>query len=166
MLGLSADRAMQALVSFPGLPHRLEQVATIEGVRFVNDSKATNAAAAARALATFENVRWIAGGISKAGGIESLSSYFPRIAHAYLIGEASADFAATLGDRVPHTSCVDLTSAVAAAFDDAQAGPAGSVVLLSPACASFDQWPNFEARGDDFRDQVRALANHDRGVPC
>ncbi len=166
MLGLPADRAMQGLVSFPGLPHRLEQVATIEGVRFVNDSKATNAAAAARALATFDNIHWIAGGIAKAGGIESLSPYFPRIARAYLIGEASTGFAATLGDRVAHTSCVDLTSAIAAAFDDAQARPGGSVVLLSPACASFDQWPNFEARGDDFRGQVRALANRDRGAPC
>ena len=157
-LGVPVEPAMRALAAFPGLPHRLEQVATVDGVRFVNDSKATNADAAARALATFDNIHWIAGGIAKAGGIAALEPYFRRIAHAYLIGDAAAQFAATLGERVPHTPCGDLASALAAAFAGARAGPDGAVVLLSPACASFDQWADFEARGDDFRDRVDGLA--------
>ena len=157
-LGMPAEPAMRALAAFPGLPHRLEPVATIDGVRFVNDSKATNADAAARALATFENIHWIAGGIAKAGGIAALEPYFGRIAHAYLIGDAAAQFAATLGERVPHSACGDLPSALAAAFAGARAGPEGAVVLLSPACASFDQWTDYGARGDDFRDRVDGLA--------
>ncbi len=162
-LGIPVAPAMRALAGFPGLPHRLEAIATIDGVRFVNDSKATNADAAARALATFENIHWIAGGVAKAGGIAALGPYLHRIAHAYLIGEAATAFAATLGDHVPHTSCGDLASALAAAFAGARAGPVGAVVLLSPACASFDQWPNFEARGDDFRGQVHALLHDFEG---
>ena len=157
-LGMAVEPAMRALAAFPGLPHRLEPVATVEGVRFVNDSKATNADAAARALATFDNIHWIAGGIAKAGGIAALDPYFGRIAHAYLIGDAAAQFAATLGERVPHSACGDLDSALAAAFAGARAGPDGAVVLLSPACASFDQWPDYAARGDDFRDRVDGLA--------
>ena len=136
----------------------------------VNDSKATNADAAARALATFENIHWIAGGIAKAGGIATLEPYFGRIAHAYLIGDAAAQFAATLGERVPHSACGDLPSALAAAFAGARAGPEGAVVLLSPACASFDQWADYEARGDDFRDRVdglaRDLADRKRVASC
>ena len=170
-LGVTNADACAALPSFPGLPHRLEYIATIDGVRFVNDSKATNANATARALATFENIHWITGGIAKAGGIESLADCFPRIAHAYLIGEAADAFAATLGDRVDYTICRTLEQAVATAAARARATPGRDpVVLLSPACASFDQWANFEARGDGFRRLVAALADHElvanRGGRC
>ena len=163
-LGVSSEDACAALPSFPGLPHRLELIATIDGVRFVNDSKATNADATARALATFENIHWITGGIAKAGGIEPLASLFPHVAHAYLIGEAAATFSGTLGSHVPHTIAGTLEKAVAAAFEQSRETRGGnSVVLLSPACASFDQWVNFEARGDEFRTRVTAL-KADRGV--
>jgi UDP-N-acetylmuramoylalanine--D-glutamate ligase len=147
-----------AIRSFPGLAHRQERIAEIDGIVFVNDSKATNADAAARALACYSAVYWIAGGVAKAGGIASLQALFTRIRRAYLIGEAAEDFAATLGARVPHRVVGDLPNAVAAAFADAKAdGVAGAVVLLSPACASFDQYANFEARGDHFRSVVAAL---------
>ena len=155
--GVAAPVAAACLRSFPGLAHRLEQVAVIDGVRYVNDSKATNAAAAAKALAAHERVLWIAGGRAKAGGIEALAPLFGRIDHAFLIGEAAEGFAATLGDAVPHTLCGDLETAVGRAAG--LAGP-GAVVLLSPACASFDQFADFEARGDAFRDLVEDLPGH------
>lgn len=158
-LGVSGEAAGRALASFPRLPHRLEPVATIGGVRFVNDSKATNAAAAARALACYRNVYWIAGGRPKEGGIAPLEPYFARIAHAFLIGEAASPFAQTLKGRVPFSLCGDLATAVGAAAAAAWTkGRADSVVLLSPACASFDQWADFEARGDGFRALVGSLA--------
>ena len=135
----------------------MEQVGRKGGVLFVNDSKATNADAAARALASFTDIFWIAGGKAKAGGIASLAGFFPRIRKAYLIGEAAPDFASTLAD-VPHAITGTLDRAVAlAAADAAAAGIGEAVVLLSPACASFDQYPNFEVRGAAFRDLVRAL---------
>jgi UDP-N-acetylmuramoylalanine--D-glutamate ligase len=156
-LGLDAPTIVTAIMSFPGLAHRQERVGEIEGVAFVNDSKATNADAAARALGCYPAIYWIAGGVPKAGGIAELTGYFARIRHAYLIGEAAAAFAETLG-AVPHTIVGDLESAVQAAFRDAKAAhEPGAVVLLSPACASFDQYPNFEARGDHFRRLVDAL---------
>jgi UDP-N-acetylmuramoylalanine--D-glutamate ligase len=124
----------------------------------VNDSKATNADAAARALACFTDIFWIAGGKPKTGGIVSLAEFFPRIRKAYLIGEAAADFAATLDGKADHVIVQTLDRAVAAAAKDAEAsGHNGAVVLLSPACASFDQYPNFEVRGDKFRELVRAI---------
>lgn len=152
--GIAPAILAQALASYPGLPHRQETVAEIGGVRFVNDSKATNADAAARALGCYARVRWIAGGKAKEGGIDGLRAFFPRIAHAYLIGEAANDFARSLGD-VPHTLAGDLESAVRLAAKDAQAG---DVVLLSPACASFDQFRSFEHRGETFRELVGRLA--------
>ena len=163
-LGLSSEEACAALPSFPGLPHRLELIATIDGVRFVNDSKATNADATARALATFENIHWIAGGIAKAGGIQPLTSHFPHVVHAYLIGEAAEAFSGTLGVGVPHTVTGTLDRALADAFERCRGAPRGDgpVVLLSPACASFDQFPNFEARGDAFRTRVNALKADNR----
>lgn len=158
-LGVPSAVAGGAIISFPGLAHRMEPVATLNGIPFVNDSKATNAQAAAQALACFDNIYWIAGGRPKAGGIDSLAPFFSRIAHAFLIGEAAEAFARTLKGRVAVTRSGDLESAVRAAAAAATANPGNrGVVLLSPACASFDQWPDFEARGDAFRDTVNALA--------
>lgn len=160
-LGFDAARIAEGLARFPGLAHRMEQVARIGGVRFVNDSKATNADAAARALSSFERIYWIAGGVPKAGGIESLGPLFGRVARAYLIGEAAEAFAATLGEAVPHAQFASLEEAVAAAARDA-AGDDNAVVLLSPACASFDQFSDFEARGEAFKAAVRALSGASR----
>lgn len=159
-LGLSPRAIGDGLRSFPGLAHRHESVATIDGVRFINDSKATNADAAAQALSIHQdNIYWIAGGVAKDGGIESLRRFFPRIAKAYLIGASAQDFAKTLrGDSVAYDMSEDLAGAVARAFSDARAsGKPGAVVLLSPACASFDQFVDFEARGDHFKHCVAAL---------
>ncbi len=157
-LGLAPDAVAAALATFPGLAHRMEIVAQRGRVLFVNDSKATNADAAARALATFDPVYWIAGGQAKAGGIETLADYFPRIAKAYLIGEAADAFSATLARRVPHMLAGDLAAAVRlAAADAALDGADEPVVLLSPACASFDQFTDFEARGDAFRQAVAEI---------
>ncbi|MFZ5790720.1 MAG: UDP-N-acetylmuramoyl-L-alanine--D-glutamate ligase [Pseudomonadota bacterium] len=162
-LGLGRQAILEGLKTYPGLAHRQELIATIEGVRYVNDSKATNADAAAKALACYEPIYWILGGKPKEGGIASLESYFGRIAHAYLIGEASAEFARTLHGRVPATECGTLDRAVAAAHAQAQADRRpGAVVLLSPACASFDQFANFEERGDAFRKLVLTLDGGDR----
>jgi UDP-N-acetylmuramoylalanine--D-glutamate ligase len=146
-----------AIASFPGLAHRQELVAEIDGVRFINDSKATNADATARALACDDDIIWIAGGRAKAGGIAALASLFPRIRHAFLIGEAADDFAKTLDGKVPYTQSGELAAAVAAAAELARSGPRPSVVLLSPACASFDQFPDFEARGEAFRAAVMGI---------
>jgi UDP-N-acetylmuramoylalanine--D-glutamate ligase len=124
---------------------------------FINDSKATNADAVAKALACYQNIFWILGGQAKEGGITELSEYFPRIAHAYLIGDAAQEFAKTLGEQVPHTQCGTLDKAVEQAAKDAKAKGSGSVVLLSPACASWDQFTSFEHRGDVFRELVKTL---------
>jgi len=157
-LGLAPDAIQQGLVSFPGLAHRMEQVARKDGALFVNDSKATNADAAARALASFADIFWIAGGKAKTGGITALSGYFPRIRKAYLIGEAAGEFAGTLQGKVPFIVAGTLDRAVElAARDAAEAGLSESVVLLSPACASYDQYRNFEIRGAAFRDAVLRL---------
>lgn len=147
------DAIAAALASFPGLPHRLEIVSRIGAIEFINDSKATNADSTEKALASFAgNIYWIAGGRAKAGGIASLAPYFPRIAKAYLIGEATEEFAAALGGDVAHECCGTLDAAVRQAAADAlAAAKPESVVLLSPACASFDQFRNFEVRGDAFK---------------
>src|SRR5439155_19497362 len=151
-LGLSGEAIQQGLVSFPGLAHRMEQVARKGGVLFVNDSKATNADAAARALASFTDIFWIAGGKAKTGGITSLCGYFPRIRKAYLIGEAAGEFAGSLQGKVPFIVAGTLDRAVELAASDAAASDAKEpVVLLSPACASYDQYRNFEIRGSAFR---------------
>jgi UDP-N-acetylmuramoylalanine--D-glutamate ligase len=157
-LGVGKDALQNGLRSFPGLAHRMEQVGQRGNVLFVNDSKGTNADAAAHALSSFADIFWIAGGLAKAGGITGLAEYFPRIRKAYLIGEAAQEFAGTLGDRVPHEMSGTLEVAVASASRDAEAsGLHDPVVLLSPACASFDQYRNFEIRGTKFRDLVNAL---------
>jgi UDP-N-acetylmuramoylalanine--D-glutamate ligase len=158
-LGVPAADVAAALKTFPGLPHRLEEIGRIGRTVFINDSKATNADSAATALAAFErDVFWIAGGRPKQGGIVSLAPFFPRVAKAYLIGEATEAFALTLDGRVPLIRCGTLDNAVAAAAADAAAsGASEPVVLLSPACASFDHYRNFEVRGDAFRTMVAAL---------
>lgn len=156
-LGVGSDVLQQGLRSFPGLAHRMEQIGRSGRVLFINDSKGTNADAAAHALSSFRDIFWIAGGKPKTGGIESLREFFPRIRKAYLIGEAAEEFAKTLGD-VPHVISRTLDAAVPHAARDAEAsGLAEPVVLLSPACASFDQFPNFEKRGDHFRDVANGL---------
>ena len=158
-LGVAPGRIMAGIRSFPGLPHRMELVGEVEGVRFINDSKATNAQAAEQALKTYPKVHWIAGGMPKAEGIKPLEPWFDRVAQAYLIGESEAAFAKTLKGHAPTVSCGTLEAATQAAFDAAKAsGDPDAVVLLSPACASFDQYKDFEARGDAFRDLVQRLA--------
>ncbi len=154
-LGLGPRDIAAALESFAGLPHRSQLIAEKRGVRYVNDSKATNAASAARALAAFSGIRWIAGGLGKEGGIAACAHYLDRVAKAYLIGHAAPDFAVQLGDT-PQEICGDMATAVARAA--AEALP-GEVVLLAPAAASFDQYPDFEARGADFAALVAALPN-------
>ena len=156
--GVSAEAATVAIRSFPGLAHRQELVATIDGVRYINDSKATNADATEKALACYSEIYWILGGLPKAGGITPLTPYFDRVRHAFLIGRATEEFAATLDGSVPYTSCGDLKTALAAASERARRDAlASAVVLLSPACASYDQFANFEQRGDIFRDLVAEL---------
>ncbi|SCX30740.1 UDP-N-acetylmuramoylalanine-D-glutamate ligase [Agrobacterium sp. DSM 25558] len=157
-VGVSVDEVKAGLNSFPGLKHRMQPVGRRGNVTFVNDSKATNADAAAPALSSYDRIYWIAGGLPKAGGISSLSPQFSHVAKAYLIGEAAPDFAATLGESVPYEIAGTLDKAVAHAAADAQAdGRDGNVVMLSPACASFDQYKNFEIRGDSFVGHVAAL---------
>lgn len=157
--GLAPDAIYAAMKTFGGLRHRLQLAATINGVRFINDSKATNADATANALEPYDQIYWIAGGKPKEGGIAPLAKYFPKIAHAFLIGEASEQFAATLKGKASYTPCVTLAvaleKAASMAFSEKKKG---AVVLLSPASASFDQFKNFEERGDKFCEQVEALA--------
>ncbi|TGD98976.1 UDP-N-acetylmuramoyl-L-alanine--D-glutamate ligase [Methylobacterium nonmethylotrophicum] len=162
-LGVTPDAFAAALASFPGLPHRMEEVGRRGPVLFINDSKATNADSTEKALSAFQQIHWILGGKPKEGGIASLAPYFPRIAHAYLIGAATEVFAATLDGQVPYSRCGTLAAAVAEAAAAAERqGTTGDsaaepVVLLSPACASYDQFRSFEDRGDQFRGLVRAL---------
>ena len=157
-LGLTPEAIAAGLRSFPGLAHRMEEVGRLGRVLFINDSKATNADAAAKALASFDNIYWIAGGLAKAGGIAGLESFYPKIARAYLIGDAAQAFAAHLDENVPHRISVTLERAIAEATRDALAsGMADPVVLLSPACASYDQFPSFTARGDAFKAMVGGL---------
>jgi UDP-N-acetylmuramoylalanine--D-glutamate ligase len=158
--GMPGKQAVRGLLSFPGLAHRMETVGQIGKVRFVNDSKATNADAARQALASYPSVYWIVGGRAKTDGIGGLADLFPRVTRAYLIGEAEAAFEATLAGRAECRRCGTLEAATAAAAHDARASGKEAVVLLSPACASFDQFPDFEARGDAFRAAVADLTTH------
>lgn len=152
-LGLGPKTIEAGLASFRGLPHRSEPVAEINGVRFVNDSKATNVDSAAQALRAFPRIRWIAGGLGKDGGIASLAPDLGSVVKAYLIGHSARAFALQLG-ATPHEICETLDQAVTRAAAEAQPG---EVVLLAPAAASFDQYRDFEARGDHFRTLVQAL---------
>ena len=158
-VGLSREEIAAGLASFPGLAHRMEEIGRLGRVLFINDSKATNADAAAKALASFTSIYWIAGGLAKAGGLAGLERYFPEIRHAYFIGDAAAAFSRAVEGALPNRISGTLDAAVADAARDALAsGDAEPVVLLSPACASFDQFPNFEVRGNAFRAAVAALS--------
>ena len=157
-LGVAEPAIADGIRTFPGLPHRQQRIATDDGIAWINDSKATNADAAARALGCYDRLVWVAGGQAKAGGIEPLAPYFPRIAHALLIGRDAPRLAETLtAHGVPYTIPGTLDAAVPAARALARRLDAPTV-LLSPACASFDQFSGFEARGDRFRDLVLAPA--------
>ncbi len=164
--GLSPAEIAAGLKSFAGLSHRMEQVARRGKVLFVNDSKATNADAAGKALASFTDIYWIIGGRPKEGGLAGLEPFFPRIARAYLIGEAAEAFARQLGGDVDHVHCATLDRAVeVAAADASRSGGSEPVVLLSPACASYDQFANFEQRGEAFRRIVMALDGAEQVKP-
>ncbi len=154
-LGLSDEAIQSGMRSFPGLAHRMEEVGRRGPTLFINDSKATNADSTEKALASFDRILWILGGKPKEGGIASLRPYFERIAKAYLIGAATEEFAATLEGSVPFARAETLDKAVELASRDSEGQE--TVVLLSPACASYDQFPNFEIRGNRFRELVRAL---------
>ena len=156
-LGLTPEEAAEGLMTFPGLAHRMETVGQLGRVRFVNDSKATNADAARQAMGSYPKFYWIAGGQPKEGGIEGLSDLFPRIEKAYLIGEAAPDFAGVLAGKADAIECGSLERAVQLAYADAAATGQDAIVLLSPACASFDQFTDFEARGEAFRAAVVGL---------
>ena len=146
-----------SISDFPGLEHRQELIAKTNGCRFINDSKATNANATARALECNNNIIWIAGGRAKEGGIEELTSYFSKILHVFLIGESALEFAKTLEGKAPYSFSGDLIKATEKAIDLAIKEDRPCVVLLSPACSSFDQFPDFETRGKTFRDTVKNL---------
>lgn len=152
-LGLDARQIGQAILSFPGLAHRMETIGTVGPVRFVNDSKATNADAARQALKSYSNIYWIAGGVAKEGGLEPLSDLFSNVKKAYLIGEAAKAFSKTLDQHsVHHKISGTLEKAIICATRDAlESKDEKPIILLAPACASFDQFKNFELRGDLFR---------------
>ena len=163
--GVSQLIASTSLSSFPGLAHRIELIAEIDGIRYINDSKATNASAAGQALACFNNIYWILGGRPKGRGINSLVGNLGSVTQAFLIGEASQSFADALAGKVPVTLSGDLESAISDATDQAKIDRRERpVILLSPACASFDQWPDFEARGEAFRAAVLAIAKPNSGA--
>ena len=152
-LGIAPKAIEAAMAEFAGLPHRCQVLGTRDGVTYVNDSKATNADAAGQALKAFENIRWIVGGEPKEGGVGALSPLFDRVKKAYLIGEHMARFASQLG-ALDQAQCATIDAAVALAREEAEAG---DVILLAPAAASFDQYPNFEKRGEAFIEAVGAL---------
>jgi UDP-N-acetylmuramoylalanine--D-glutamate ligase len=153
-LGISADQAQQALRTYPGLPHRMERVREKDGVLFVNDSKATNPTATAPALAAFPAIRWILGGQAKTDNLDECAPHFGHVRSAYTIGEAADLFETLLAPHMSVKNCGKLDEAVRQAAQDAEAG---DTVLLSPACASFDQFRDFEDRGDQFKALVGAL---------
>ena len=157
-LGITTSAIASAMHSFGGLAHRMQEIARAGKVTFVNDSKATNADAAEKALSSYHNIYWIVGGVAKAGGIEPLGSLFDRVHKAYLVGASAQEFAATLSGKVEFEICETIEKAVAVAASDAvSSAEPDPVVLLSPACASFDQYKNFELRGDAFAARVAML---------
>lgn len=147
--GLEPENIITAIKAYPGLPHRMEYLGEKNGVTYINDSKGTNPEATEKALKSFQNIHWIAGGVSKAQGIKPLLPYLDRVKKVYLIGKAQEEFAADLEGRAIFEKCNNLELAFLKA---SQSSCCGEVVLLSPACASFDQWKNFEERGNFFRE--------------
>jgi UDP-N-acetylmuramoylalanine--D-glutamate ligase len=165
IVGVRPDAIRDAMRRFPGLAHRQELAAEIDGVRYVNDSKATNVEAAARALSSYQNIYWIIGGLPKEGGLDAARPFFNRVHHAFLIGQAAAQFQKELAGTIAATLSGTLEAAVSAAHEKAQRERRpGAVVLLSPACASFDQFANFEERGRAFCRLVSALPGNARSV--
>jgi UDP-N-acetylmuramoylalanine--D-glutamate ligase len=154
LLGLNRTQINYGLRTYPGLPHRMERIRNKDGVTFVNDSKATNPTATAPALAAFDRVRWICGGQAKTGDLDECAPHFGHVRKAYTIGEAADLFERLLSPHMPVKNCGKLDAAVREAAADAKAG---DTVLLSPACASFDQFRDFEDRGDQFRALVEGL---------
>lgn len=160
VMGVGVDLIIKAITSFPGLAHRQERLMDVDGIHFVNDSKATNGEATAKALGCYDNIYWIAGGQAKDGGLDCLDPVLTSVRRAFLIGGAAQDFATHLDGKVGVDISGDLETATAAALAAAQSdGLDGATVLLSPACASFDQFRNFEHRGDVFRDIVKRLGS-------
>lgn len=161
-LGYPANKLKKGFSNFAGLAHRMQPICEKGGVLFVNDSKATNAEATSQALSTYDNIYWLAGGVAKDGGIETLVEYFPKITKAYLFGEAKDNFAKLLRKhKVKHDKFDNLQKAVLKATEDAFENKAG-VVLLSPACASFDQFANFEKRGEEFATQIAEILKNNK----
>ena len=157
-VGLACQQIAQGLDTFPGLAHRMEEVAKFGSIQFINDSKATNADATSQALSTYEHIYWIVGGRAKSGGITNLIKHLHRVTKAYLIGESTADFANVLEGKVLYKKCGTIDQALKHAFKDAVGGKLQEpAIILSPACASFDQYPNFEKRGEYFKDAVHHL---------
>jgi len=154
-LGVSEVDIDRGLTSFTGLPHRMEQIASYAGVAYVDDSKATNPESTAPALAAFDRVHWIVGGRAKGDDLDACKPAFGHVVHAYTIGEAGPKFAEILKDSMPVENVGTLDAAVRAAAANAKPG---DTVLLSPACASFDQFRDYEARGAAFRAAVESLA--------
>jgi UDP-N-acetylmuramoylalanine--D-glutamate ligase len=162
-LGVSLATINAAIASFESLPHRLQTVAACGNVRFVNDSKATNGAAAAKALGAFNDIYWVAGGLAKQDGIDPALPFLHSVKKAYLIGTAANAFAHSLAGKCPAAICGDLDTATRAAFKDARSADTGGTILLAPAAASFDQFANFGARGDAFASLARQLCTSDNG---
>ena len=162
--GVAKPVIAAAFKSFPGLAHRQQLVRVIGDIAFVDDSKATNVDAAEKALSSYDRIYWIAGGRAKDGGLSGLEPFLAPVVHSFLVGEAAADFAAWLDGKTPTTIAGTIDQAVAAAYAMARADGKGGIVLLSPACASFDQFPNFEVRGRFFVDAVNALPDTDGGA--
>lgn len=155
--GLTIEQIIEAIPSFVGLKHRMQYLGLHNGIIFINDSKATNADSTEKALSSFDNIIWIVGGVEKEGGINSLKSYFPKVKKALLIGDSSDSFAKTCGNELDWLKCNDLANAFKQAYEIAKPG---DVVLLSPACASYDQWKNFEERGNAFIRLVKEYTNN------
>ena len=156
--GISEEQIIAAIKTFKGLRHRMQLVANINGINFINDSKATNAESTQNALKTYNNIYWILGGKPKDGGISSLEQYFSKIKYAFLIGDATEEFAKTLGNKVEYFKCGDLKTAFEMAYNLALKDQSQEKnILLSPACASFDQWKNFEQRGDFFCELTKRI---------
>jgi UDP-N-acetylmuramoylalanine--D-glutamate ligase len=157
-VGAPPPEIVARLKTYPGLPHRQELIATVDSVRFVNDSKATNDDSTAKALVCYDAIYLILGGLPKEGGLAAALPHFAAVRHAYLIGAAAQQFEREIAGRVQTTQSGDLESATRAAFAQARADRVkGATVLLSPACASFDQFKNFGDRGDSFRRIVAAI---------
>lgn len=161
IIGAMPEQIIAAIGLFKGLPHRMQYVGTIQGISFYNDSKATSGIAASKSISSLDNIYWLAGGIAKEGGITELEPWFYKIRKAYLFGQDKDIFASFLNGKVDYQICQDLTEAFNSAFKDAMEDMGGiKNILLAPACASYDQFKNFEERGELFIKLYNAIINH------